>query len=178
MEIDKIFNESNNDVDAVDNNNIQGQINIIQGSESMNKIDLVDNYGIEDPMSILLSDNTIDDMDGLIQFLRDGKKKMEEIWKISGEEAAIKLINGRRINFRDFKVTAEHYKDINKQPSIENDMGVLGALADKISINLLSDFNELMRNATKKDASMDVDFYSFGFIRRVANVWDQVKDKL
>ena len=178
MEIDKIFNESNNDVDAVGNNNIQNQINIVQGSESMNKIDLVDNYSNEDPMNIILSDNKIDDMDGLIQFLRDGKKKMEELWKFSGEEAAIKLINGRCINFRDFKITAEHYKEITKHQPIENDMGILGTLADKISVNLMSDFNDSMRQAIKKDASTDVEFYSFGFIRRVAKVWDQVKDKL
>lgn len=202
MEIDKIFRESNDDINAVDNNSIQKPMNTILKDISMNNVDFIDNNNINDPMSIILKNNSmlsmdfvdnnsindamsiilddslINDIDGLIQFLRDGKKKMEELWKISGEEAAIKLINDRCINFRDFKITAEHYKKITKHQQKDNDKGILGTLADKISVNLLSDFNDLMRMAIKKDASTDVEFYSFGFIRRVAKVWDQVKDKL
>lgn len=178
IEIDKIFGETNKDMYAVDNNIIQNHINNTMENISMDGMVYVDNNIVEDHMNSIIDDNSIEDMDGLIQFLRDGKKKMEELWKFSGEEAAIKLINGRCINFRDFKITAEHYKEITKHQPLENDMGILETLADKISVNLMSDFNDSMRQAIKKDASTDVEFYSFGFIRRVAKVWDQVKDKL
>jgi hypothetical protein len=178
MEIDKIFRESNDSTNTVDNKIIQNQMSIVPGMSSIDDTYTVNNIIDNQMSSIILKENEIDDLDGLIQFLKDGKKKMEELWKISGEDGAIKLINDRCINFRDFKITAEHYKEINKNQPIDNDMGILGTLADKISVDLLADINGLMKMAIKKDASTDIDFYSFGFIRRVAKVWDQVKDKI
>jgi len=202
MEIDKIFRESSNDVDNIVNHDvnkttsnrfieskindidsvnddiIHDQIRSLYGDSKIDDMSMADSYEIQDPMSVALGDSSIDDIDGLIQFLKDGKKRMEELWKISGEEAAITLINDRCIDYRDFKITAEHYKEITEHLSAGKNMGILGTLADKISVEFLSDFNDLMKMAIKKDASTDVDFYSFGFIRKVAKVWDLVKNKL
>jgi len=202
MEIDKIFKESSDDmiktvnhdvhntknntfieskitdINSVSHDIIHDQIRSLYGDSEIDDMGMVNSYEIQDPMSVVPGDSSIDDMEGLIQFLKDGKKRMEELWKISGEEAAITLINDRCIDYRDFKITAEHYKEITEHLSAGKDMGILGTLADKISVDLLSDFNDLMKMAIKKDASTDVDFYSFGFIRKVAKVWDLVKDKL